>query len=119
MKYSEPRYTKDLDLWIDTSEENAAAVFQALKEFGAPLSNLTDKDFSNKGYFYQMGRPPMRVDIMMAIPGVEFEESWNNRVMVLLNGIEVPFISKPDLIKSKEAGDRDQDIADLKRLQGK
>ena len=82
MKYSEPRYTKDLDLWIATDPENANSVYVALKEFGAPLANLTANDFTQKDYFYQMGRPPLRVDIMMSIPGVEFEVAWKNRKVV-------------------------------------
>ncbi len=56
MKYAEPRYTKGLDLWIDATPKNARAVFKALKEFGAPLANLTEADFSREGFFYQMGR---------------------------------------------------------------
>ena len=72
MKYSEPRFTKDLDIFITTDQENADNVFKALKEFGAPLENLTSEDFAQKGYFYQMGRPPLRVDIMMSIPGIYF-----------------------------------------------
>lgn len=119
MKYSEPRFTKDLDLLIDTSEDNAKSVFLALKEFGAPLAHLTEKDFMSKDYFYQMGRPPMRIDVMMSIPGVEFEEAWKNKEFVNIGEVEVPFISKPDLIKSKEASGRDEDLKDLKRLRSK
>lgn len=78
MKYTEPRFTKDLDLRIATDAENANAVFAALKAFGAPLQNLTPNDFTQQEYYYQMGRPPLRVDIMMAIPGVEFESAWEN-----------------------------------------
>ena len=78
MKYSEPRFTKDLDVWIATDPENANSVYVALKEFGAPLENLTANDFTQKDYFYQMGMPPLRVDIMMSIPGVEFEAAWDN-----------------------------------------
>jgi hypothetical protein len=58
VKYTEPRFTKDLDLWIRADAKNAAAVFQALREFGAPLSDLTPADFAQEGYFYQMGVPP-------------------------------------------------------------
>src|SRR5437879_11093311 len=84
MKYTEPRYTKDLDLWIAIDAQNASAVFRALKRFGAPLAGLTEKDFSEEGYFYQMGRPPMRVDIMMSIPGITFDEAWPNRVETII-----------------------------------
>jgi hypothetical protein len=61
MKYTEPRFTKDLDLWIEASPKNARVVFKALREFGAPMANLSEADFANEGFFYQMGRPPTRV----------------------------------------------------------
>ena len=74
MLYSEPRYTKDLDLWVEASQENAEKVFSALAAFGAPLKNLTAEDFSVEGFFYQMGIPPARVDILMSIDGVSLEK---------------------------------------------
>jgi hypothetical protein len=117
MKYSEPRFTKDLDVWIATDADNANSVYSALKEFGAPLANLTADDFTQKGYSYQLGRPPLRVDIMMSIPGVEFEEAWKNRELVKLGGVEVPFISRPDLILAKKASGRPQDKIDIERLE--
>ena len=116
MKYTEPRFTKDLDLWITTDEENARAVFAALKEFGAPLKGLTPHDFTEKGYFYQMGNPPLRLDIMMSIPGVEFESAWGNREGVRLGEFVIPFISKADLIEAKEASGRPQDLIDAEKL---
>ena len=73
--YAEPRYTKDLDLWISTDTRNASAVFRSLKDFGAPLIDMTEDDFAEVGYFYQMGVPPIRVDILMGISGVEFENA--------------------------------------------
>ncbi len=75
IQYAEPRYTKDLDLWISTDTQNAQAVYKALKKFGAPLMGLTENDFTEEGYFYQMGVPPVRVDILMGIPGVTFERA--------------------------------------------
>ncbi|OHD69836.1 MAG: hypothetical protein A2W19_09705 [Spirochaetes bacterium RBG_16_49_21] len=116
MKYTEPRFTKDLDLWISTDEENSKAVYSALKEFGAPLKGLTPHDFTEKGYFYQMGKPPFRLDIMMSIPGVEFETAWEHRGEVILEGLAIPFISRADLIKAKEASGRTQDLLDVERL---
>lgn len=116
MKYSEPRFTKDLDLLIALDRNNANAVFSALKEFGAPLTNLTPDDFTQPGYFYQMGRPPLRVDIMMSIPGVEFESAWAQREITVIDDIALPFISLPDLMKAKQAGGRPQDLTDLKHL---
>ena len=116
MKYTEPRFTKDLDLWISTDEENSKAVYAALKEFGAPLKGLAPPDFTQEGYFYQMGNPPFRLDVMMSIPGVTFETAWANRERVQLEGLVIPFISKADLIKAKEAGSRPQDLIDAKEL---
>jgi hypothetical protein len=116
MKYSEPRFTKDLAVFIATDQNNATGVYKALKEFGAPLENLTSKDFSQKGYVYQMGRPPLRVDIMMSIPGIEFDQAWENREFVELDDLTVYFISRSDLIRSKEASGRPQDKMDVDKL---
>jgi hypothetical protein len=116
MKYSEPRFTKDLDVFIATDQDNANGVYSALKEFGAPLENLTADDFAHEGYFYQMGRAPLRVDIMMSIPGVEFDEAWENREVIELNDLKIYFISRSDLIRAKEASGRPQDKIDIKKL---
>jgi hypothetical protein len=116
MKYSEPRFTKDLDVFIATDQKNANGVYSALKEFGAPLENLTPDDFTHKGYFYQMGRAPLRVDIMMSIPGIEFDEAWENRQIVLLDDLKILFISRSDLLKVKEASGRPQDEIDIEKL---
>lgn len=116
MKYTEPRFTKDLDLWVATDDDNAHALYHALKEFGAPLVGLAERDFSAPGYFYQMGRPPLRVDIMMSIPGIEFEEAWKRREETTIAGLVIPFISRHDLIKAKEASGRPQDLIDVDNL---
>jgi len=116
MKYTEPRFTKDLDLWISTDEENSKAIYAALKEFGAPLKDLYPADFTQKDYFYQMGNPPFRLDVMMSIPGVTFETAWANREKVRLEAMVIPFISKADLITAKESSARDQDLIDAKKL---
>ena len=116
MKYSEPRFTKDLDVYIATDQDNAKSVYFALKEFGAPLENLTSDNFAHEGYFYQMGRPPMRVDIMMSIPGISFDEAWENREVVKLDDLKIFFISRSDLIVAKEASGRPQDQIDVNSL---
>ena len=116
MKYSEPRFTKDLDVFIATDQENANSVYTALKEFGAPLENLTPDDFAHEGYFYQMGRPPLRIDIMMSIPGIQFDKAWQNREVFELDDLQIFFISRSDLIMAKEASGRPQDKIDLEKL---
>jgi hypothetical protein len=94
MRYSEPRFTKDLDLLISVDKNNSISVYNALKEFGAPLENITAKDFSQEGYFYQMGVQPLRVDILMSIQGVNFDEAWKHKKVIQLGDIEINFISK-------------------------
>ena len=115
-EYSEPRYTKDLDIWIEASLENAAKVFAALKQFKAPLSDLTTSDFAEEGNFYQMGRPPVRIDILMSVEGLKFIEAWENRQITNLFDTETNFISHDDLIRSKEAAGRPQDLLDIENL---
>lgn len=116
IQYAEPRYTKDLDLWISADETNAEAVYRALREFGAPLTDLTAADFAQEGYFYQMGVPPVRVDVLMGIPGAVFDEAWPRRMEVDFDGLLVPFISRQDLIAAKRAAGRTQDLLDVEQL---
>ena len=116
VQYAEPRFTKDLDLLIATNEENSEAVYNALREFGAPLSGLTPKDFAEDGFFFQMGVPPVRVDVIMGIPGVNFEECWSRHIEVDFDDLKVIFISKQDLIVSKRAAGRPQDLIDADLL---
>ncbi len=116
IKYTEPRYTKDLDLWVRADAKNAAAIFAALREFGAPLSGLTPADFAEEGYFYQMGIPPVRVDILMSISGLTFDEAWPRRVKSDFDGVPVLFINREDLIAAKLAAGRPQDLIDAALL---
>jgi predicted nucleotidyltransferase len=77
---------------------------------------LTEEDFTEEGYFYQMGMPPVRIDILMGIPELVFESAWNNRVEVDFDGLLVPFISIEDLIASKISSGRPQDLIDAETL---
>jgi len=115
MAYSEPRYTKDLDIWVEASPANASRVFAALRDFGAPLEGIAESDFAEPG-FYQIGRPPGRIDVMMSLDGVEFETAWENRTSADFRGVPVNFIGKDDLIKNKELAGRHQDLADIEKM---
>ena len=119
IQYAEPRFTKDLDVLISVDHENARKVYRSLKEFGAPLSGLDESDFTEEGYFYQMGRPPVRVDILMGIDGIDFLTAWRGRKEVDFDGLVVPFISKEHLILAKRAAGRPQDLLDADSLEGK
>ena len=113
---SEPRFMKDLDLWNDTAPPNPTAVFKALRQFGAPLAGLTEADFADEGHFYQMGRPPVRVDLLMSVPGGQFGDAWDRRILVDYDGLPVLFIAREDLIAAKRAAGRPQDLVDAELL---
>ncbi|MDX2178539.1 MAG: nucleotidyltransferase [Bryobacteraceae bacterium] len=122
MHYTEPRYTKDLDLWVEASPQNSVSVVEALRIFGAPLVRratwkIDSGGFAEVGYFYSMGVPPARVDIMMSISGVSFEQAWERRETTLFEGVETPVISKADLIAAKKSAGRARDLADLESLE--
>src|SRR4051794_17087294 len=80
MKYTEPRLTKDLDLWIATDPDNAERVYRALMQFGAPVEGYSPTDFTNEQFWFQIGVAPVRVDILLGIPGASFEDAWERRV---------------------------------------
>ena len=119
IQYAEPRFTKNLDIWISTDKINGKAVYKALKEFGAPLKDIKESDFSDEGTYYQIGIPPVRVDIFMGVPGGKFNECWENKVEIQFDDLVIPFISREDLIKIKKAAGRPQDLIDIEQLNQK
>lgn len=116
MEYSEPRFTKDLDVWVGSSPTNAPKVVAALRSFGAPLFGATEEDFATPGQVLQLGVPPNRVDILTSIDGVEFSNAWGRKVNVDFDGITVPFLSLEDLIKNKESTPRERDKREAAEL---
>jgi hypothetical protein len=114
--YTEPRYTKDLDIWVDPALANAKRVFKALKDFKAPLSDVTVEDFTKTSMVYQIGVEPVRVDIIMGVTGITFEQAWPNRNKVTFGKQKAPVIALKDLIKAKKASSRQQDKIDAARL---
>jgi hypothetical protein len=113
-----PRATGDLDLWISPTQPNARRVWRALANFGAALDAVTEEDFSVPDTVVQIGRAPRRVDVLTAIDGVEFGAAWDDRVMVEIEGMTLPVLSREHLIINKRASGRPQDIADAERLEG-
>lgn len=118
MKYTEPRYTKDLDVWVRNSPNNAQQVFEALARFGAPVhrDGITPETFRRGEIVYQIGVAPVRIDISTHIDGVQFATAWRKRVRGRIFGVSVNFISLLDLIKNKRAMGRRLDIEDLEHL---
>ena len=116
MWYSRPRKTWNIDIWTSTDPQNAMAVFNALEEIGAPLVGMSPEDFSQPGFFYQMGRPPMRIDDILSLQGVPFDEAWGERESMFIDGIQFLFIGRRHLIEAKIAAGRPQDIVDVRHL---
>lgn len=114
--YTEPRYTKDLDLWIELSPENSERVYNALKKFGAPLKGLTPNDFSRPGFTYQIGIEPNRIDILMGIDDLIFEKAWERHRITKYGGQKAAMIGIDDLIKNKHTVGRAQDLIDTASL---
>jgi hypothetical protein len=117
--HAQPRATKDIDILIQPDLENAAALFRALADFGAPIEGLTPRDFVEPGSFFRMGIPPVMVDILPEISGVDFAAAWPRRAIEVIDaetGLQAAFISADDLIVAKIASGRAQDIADVEAL---
>lgn len=108
-----PRATGDIDIWVRNSFENAQKVMRALMKFGAPLSNLSEEDFTAPDIIVQLGVEPSRIDLLTGIDGIEFDEAWQNKVDVTVDGLEIDILSKEDLLKNKLATGRDKDWGDI------
>ncbi|GJL70579.1 MAG: hypothetical protein NPIRA06_32140 [Nitrospirales bacterium] len=115
--HGHPRSTGDLDIWIRPSTENAERVFQALQVFGAPLSKLSLEDLSHPDTVFQIGVSPFRIDILTSITGVAFEQAWQNKINITIEGRPVFCIGLDDLILNKKATGRPKDLADIDALE--
>lgn len=111
-----PRATGDIDLWIRSSAANAECVWRALKGFGAPLDEISIHDLETPELVVQLGLPPRRIDLMTSIDGIDFDTAWRERVLIRVESIDVPTISRENLIVNKRATGRPQDLADVARL---
>jgi hypothetical protein len=116
IKHTEPRYTKDLDVWVSPDVENAKRVYAALQKFGAPLQGVTVEDFTDMSIVYHMGRAPARIDILMSLKGLDFEGSWANRVEAEFGDVATRFLSPQDLVINKRIAGRPQDLMDVENL---
>lgn len=112
-----PRATGDLDIWVRNTSANAQRIMHALATFGAPLSSLSEEDFTSTDMIIQLGVEPCRIDLLTGIDGVEFDEAWGRRVTITLGELEIYVLSKGDLLKNKLATDRDKDQGDIAWLE--
>jgi hypothetical protein len=117
--HAQPRFTKDLDVFIKADAANARAALQALASFGAPLDGITVDDLADPVKFFRFGIEPIAIDVLPSIDGVDFDAAWERRVEGVIDpqsGLKGFYISKDDLIASKLAAGRLRDLADVEEI---
>lgn len=111
-----PRYTKDIDILVEPTKENAKKIIQALREFGMMTKDLSEEDFSQENKVVQLGYEPVRIDILTSLKGLKFAKIWKNKKVGHYGNQKAFFIGWKELIKNKQAANRDSDKIDLKKL---
>ena len=114
--HGHPRYTKDLDIWVETSPDNADKIMQALQQFGFGDLDLESGDLLEPDRIIQLGYPPVRIDLITTVDGVVFKDCYASRVETEIEEVQVPFIDLQSLKRNKQATGRYQDLADLENL---
>ena len=114
--HGHPRYTKDIDIWIEMTQENAKNVIKSLEQFGFGSLGLRKEDFLIPDQTIQLGYLPNRIDLITTLSGVDFATCYSSRVKIELDGIQIDFIDIENLKKNKQASGRLQDLADIESL---
>jgi hypothetical protein len=115
--HSHPRYTKDLDVWVEPTEANAQRVWAALAAFGAPMDRVRPADLAKPGVVFQIGVEPNRIDILTRVTGVEFGAAWPRRVSSPYADGTIQILSREDLLRNKRAVGRPQDLLDADSIE--
>jgi hypothetical protein len=115
--HGHPRYTGDLDIWLLPEKNNAEKILQVIKEFGFGSLGISEEDLTKEGIVIQLGYPPLRIDLLTSIDGVQFNECYPNKKIITIEGLQVNFIGYKDLIKNKKASGRHQDLGDIEKLE--
>lgn len=115
--HGRPRHTGDLDIWIKPDAENAGKMVKVIEEFGFGQLGLNDEDFLRENYVTQLGYPPLRIDILNAISGVNFDDAFHTRLETEIDGLQISFISAEDLIRNKRCVGRPKDLGDIDALE--
>jgi len=117
MHYAQPRFTKDIDLWLEPSPENAQKIGKVFEKFGIPLIDASLEDFEKEGFQYMVGRSPVLFDFLTSLPNLDFQKCWGSRELDDAEGFPVAYLSKTDLIYAKKQADRPQDRIDLEEIE--
>lgn len=111
-----PRFTGDLDVWLNSTPENAERILACVDAFGFASFGLAASDFTKPGNIIQLGYPPLRIDLLTHIDGVTFTDCFENRIQVDIDGLLVNFIGYQDLLKNKKESGRLRDLDDIDNL---
>jgi hypothetical protein len=114
--HGRPRHTGDLDIWIKPSFDNAVKMVNVLKDFGFGSLGLTEEDFLKENYVTQLGYPPLRIDILNSISGVDFDDAYKGRIVGQNDDLPISFINISDFITNKQASGRPKDLGDISAL---
>ena len=114
--HGKPRHTGDLDIWIDLSDSNAEKMLDVINEFGMASLGMIKSDFLQKGGITQIGYPPLRIDILNEIDGINFKDAYQNKLIIDVDETPVNYIGLDDLIKNKQVSGRKQDLSDINEL---
>ena len=114
--YAEPRFTKDLDVWIPAALNDPQRVYQTLKAFGAPLKGVAVKDFEDPTVILQIGVAPVRIDILVGLPGISAESAWKHRKRSRYGKTPMYILGLEELIQAKKTAGRPQDQLDVSKL---
>jgi hypothetical protein len=112
-----PRYTKDIDFLIEPSAENAKQVLIVLGRFGLGSLNIELDDLARSDKIVQIGVEPNRIDLFTTLDGVTFDEAYDSRQQIVVDGLPISFLSKPLLVRNKRIVGRPQDLADVARIE--
>ena len=117
--HGSPRYTGDLDIWIDISESNAEKLLLVINAFGFSSLGFKKEDFLKENLINQIGYPPLRIDILTNIDGIDFKEAYTQKQVIEIEDLKANYIGLRDLIQNKKTSGREKDIIDVKTLQKK
>jgi len=114
--YGAPRNTGDIDIWIGIEKNNASRIIKTLVDLGFSLLGYNENDFLEKDTIIQLGVPPVRIDILTSITGVDFYDSYKRKETIIIDEVTIPYICKEDFVKNKKAAGRLKDLADIERI---
>jgi hypothetical protein len=113
-----PRYTGDIDVYLNPDHLNAERILKALEDFGFSSLDLSVEDFQKKDHIIQLGVPPIRIDIITSISGVTWEQAESSKISGEYGDVPVFYIGREQYLANKRATGRAKDIADIEALGG-